>query len=515
MKFHRVVLGSIIALALLLSAAPASAETPPPYVLAINGLPRVSQVLQGVISGGYVRQPGDVVSFTWLVADRPVGSGWSFTPAPAHVDQMVSLAVRIERAGSVHFEGRVTASRPVVPGLLSGYVRIDGEPFVGFTVGVRSQVEPSTATFTYQWTLDGTPIPGAVSKSLALTPAMVGRNVGLVVTAAAPGYTTAAFSDSEVISDRVSLGWLSVRSPAYAGEIIGAAPSMYRPVDTVFSYQWLLDGVVLPGLTKDCLFLRPEWAGRKVEVRVTGTYPGLKPMLPASVAVRVTSMRLQQAPSLGIWQQPASFEAAVTLWPDRTTVSGYQWYRADTEDGPEVLIPGATSAKLPLGSSDQFKFFRVKATVTPPDGQAIRMQSNLRPYWVDPYTTPGTHSYNGRLWRTSCEPYSVTTRCRTDIWATTVTSVGGRYVQRNGWSFNNLTYLASPYRYWRTNPLANPGTWTDKAGRRWKTECYATTQPRNCRTFVWSTYIASQETAGGWTYFPIQGWVFNNQVITT
>ena len=86
---------------------------------------------------------------------------------------------------------------------------------------------------------------------------------------------------------------------------------------------------------------------------------------------------------------------------------------------------------------------------------------------LDVYTTPGTHHLNGRDWRTTCEPYSATTRCRTEIYATTVTQVGGRFVPRNGWYFNNLTYVASPRALWAGNPLGHTGAWTDTMRSMW------------------------------------------------
>ncbi len=90
---------------------------------------------------------------------------------------------------------------------------------------------------------------------------------------------------------------------------------------------------------------------------------------------------------------------------------------------------------------------------------------------VDVYTTPGTHYVNGRDWRTTCEPYSQTQRCRTEIKATQVTQVGGVFTPRTDWYFNNLTYVASPRSLWEGNPLGNPGVWTAADGREWRTDC--------------------------------------------
>lgn len=79
---------------------------------------------------------------------------------------------------------------------------------------------------------------------------------------------------------------------------------------------------------------------------------------------------------------------------------------------------------------------------------------------------------NGRFWYTACEPYSQTTRCTTQIWATQVEFVGGRFVGSTGWKCNNLTYLPGMTRaQWSQNPLGQTGTWVSDEGRRWRTEC--------------------------------------------
>lgn len=139
---------------------------------------------------------------------------------------------------------------------------------------------------------------------------------------------------------------------------------------------------------------------------------------------------------------------------------------------------------------------------------------------VDVYTTPGTHSVNGRQWRTACEPYSQTTRCRTEIWATQVAQVRGRFVQSNGWVFNNLSYVASPRSLWRGNPLAANGavrgniTWTAKDGRTWRTECdTAATGRHGCRSYTRSKVIESFTASSGNRGFRWSTtWVFNNIV---
>ncbi len=132
----------------------------------------------------------------------------------------------------------------------------------------------------------------------------------------------------------------------------------------------------------------------------------------------------------------------------------------------------------------------------------------------DLYSTPGFHRVNGRNWYTSCEPYSQTVRCRTEIWATQLEYRSGKFVSNTGWHFNNLTYLPLMTRAkWGTNPLANAGTFTSDS-RKWKTECDTAETGRNgCRSWIWSNPIQATRTAdGSYTYTRVEKWVFNNIV---
>lgn len=139
--------------------------------------------------------------------------------------------------------------------------------------------------------------------------------------------------------------------------------------------------------------------------------------------------------------------------------------------------------------------------------------------WKNPqdvYTTPGHHYVSDREWRTTCEPYSQTTRCRSEIWATTITHTGGRYVAQNGWAFNNLTYLPLMTRsQWASNPLARTGNFTS-AGRQWRTECdTATTGRGGCRSYIYAVNVVEsrQNSNGSWSYHNVNKWVFNNVVL--
>ena len=141
-----------------------------------------------------------------------------------------------------------------------------------------------------------------------------------------------------------------------------------------------------------------------------------------------------------------------------------------------------------------------------------------RPVFVGtvPYTVEGIHLHNGRQWSTTCEVYSQTERCRTEIWATVVERVGDKYVRKTDWAFNNLTYL--PYMTrdkWAANPLGYTGEWTASDNSQWRTECdTANTGGNACRSYRMTTvYHAIPKPGGGYTFGQENKWVFNNQVL--
>ncbi|GAA4907594.1 hypothetical protein GCM10025789_28870 [Tessaracoccus lubricantis] len=134
------------------------------------------------------------------------------------------------------------------------------------------------------------------------------------------------------------------------------------------------------------------------------------------------------------------------------------------------------------------------------------------------YTTPGLWDYNGRKWKTSCEAYSATERCRTEIWATQILYKAGTFSRVDGWAFNNLTYKPSPRSLWKGNPLGgngvvgHAGQWTAADGRQWRVECdTASTGRGGCRSYAMAK-VAEATSPGAATYHVVDKWLFNNIV---
>lgn len=210
----------------------------------------------------------------------------------------------------------------------------------------------------------------------------------------------------------------------------------------------------------------------------------------------------------------------VTTKGTSTTVTGLangsgHWF---TVQAINEVGPGPKSQMSPMVTPRASKPAPTPTPVPKPTPPATSKPTP--PAALDVYTTPGTHTVNGRQWRTRCEPYSETERCRTEIWATQVSHVNSQFVQSNGWVFNNLTYAPSPRSLWRYNPLGAHGMtggteqWVAADGRKWRTECdTAVTGRGGCRSYIEASVVETHTTSTGQREFRwVTKWILNNMV---
>lgn len=207
---------------------------------------------------------------------------------------------------------------------------------------------------------------------------------------------------------------------------------------------------------------------------------------------------------------PAIDTASVTGKVFGTTTTPTHTPTPSVSASPTATASPSVSASPPISASPSASS-SPSATATTPSGTPSA-PSTTQP--TDIYSTPGFHIQGGRNWYTACEPYSQTTRCRTEIWSTQVDLINGAFVKNTGWHFNNLTYLPQMTRAaWQNNPLGVTGSFTSQ-GRQWRTECdTAVTGRGGCRSYIWTDKVGStQQANGSWKYAKESDWVFNNMV---
>ncbi|MDM4764180.1 carboxypeptidase-like regulatory domain-containing protein, partial [Galbitalea sp. SE-J8] len=169
-----------------------------------------------------------------------------------------------------------------------GHPTVSGSP----DVGARLTAHPGTWSpvpqlVSYQWLVDGRPLPGSVSPSLTVPKSAAGKHVSVVVTAAAAGYTTAT-ATSPVITIHKVIAKSPKPKTTTTGRV-GAAiavKAMKWPAKTKVSYQWYRNGKPIKKATKAKYTITKADRGKKITLRVTGRKPGYTSVTKIVVAVK-------------------------------------------------------------------------------------------------------------------------------------------------------------------------------------------------------------------------------------
>lgn len=387
----------------------------------------------------------------------------------------------------------------------------------GQTITPQVNVERDDATLSYQWFLGQEVLPGATSHSLVLTEDMASRIPSLRVTATLAPYTDAVATDSTncpVLPSKVTPGAVHVVGSSTVGSQIYPKMTGWLPEGRVqYTTEWLVNG---ESIDSEVLTLLPEWVGTQVRVRVTGRGGAMQPASVESPPMTVQPGRFTAMPRPSVTGTATVgwvLSAASAAWTPQAGLS-WQWRRIDPS-GADAAVAGATKPLYRVTGADEGMQLYVVATGSA-TGRITSSSSSAPtpPVAFNVYTTPGQRTVNGRQWRTTCAPYSRTSRCRTEIWATQVKISDRAFVKTTGWVFNNLTYLPSPRALWEGNYLGMDFEWNG-SGREWRTECDTKITGKNaCRSYIWTDFITSSQGAGGvWSYRQDAGWVFNNQVL--
>lgn len=477
-------------------------------------------------------------TYEWLVDDVLTPSTHPFdpsTPSPwpdrfflreEHLGAQVAVRAVLDLAdgsamtlvseAAVVAEGVILANPPVIVGKMLIGETLSVDPKVVYPL---DGVEISS----YQWFHSGYHrIANATGPTLRLTEDLRGfRDIRVELTATKPGWRPSqqrsVRSEAVVLPAKIQTGSLRLVS-LRAGEY-GWYEGWRREGDELDTVEWLIDGKLVSRAANGGLVLNGEWVGKSLEVKVTRSRADVAAVTIKSPAVIILPPRDPQF----VRVEPISAAAGWPIEVEVPETPGYRttitWYRSDAYNGRRSDISGATSRLYRLTAADVGHDVGVRVELRGASGETVEAFDGEVTSLVtfNLYTTPGEHLVNDRRWRTTCEKYSQTLRCRTDIVATQVVEVDGRWTQRTGWVFNNLTYLPLPSTHtWAGNPLAHNGEWTDGAGRQWRTDCNPETVGQNtCRTYITAHVTqAHARRGGGWDYVTSKVWVFNNMLYT-
>lgn len=102
------------------------------------------------------------------------------------------------------------------------------------------------------------------------------------------GRTTSTTLSYEVVRGTFVLGTKSSMIGGFrVGETVSAVTPRTTPTATSYSYQWLMDGVDVPGATEATYSVRPTDSNKRISVRVTASRPGYDDLVSESNRVLV------------------------------------------------------------------------------------------------------------------------------------------------------------------------------------------------------------------------------------
>ena len=332
-------------------AAGVLTATPVP---SITGTPQVGSKLTAV-AGTW--SPASVAkTYQWSKDGAAIAGATASTYTIAAVDVGGAIAVSVtgSRAG---FTSVTRTSDPVsvASGILtpSPTPTVTGTAEIGLALtAVPGTWGPGTVTKAYQWQRDGVDIAGATLTKYTLVAADLGASVTVTVTGSRAGFTSQSRTSAAVVPVAGVLtatptptitGTLSV------GKTLTAHAGTWKPSPVALSYQWLRNGVPIPGGAAPSYVLAGADLGVEITVAVTGSRAGFTSVTTTSIETTpiAAGTLVGAVPTIsGTVKAGSVLTAAPGAWTPAPDAFGYKWLR----DG--APIAGATSASYLLGSAD-------------------------------------------------------------------------------------------------------------------------------------------------------------------
>jgi surface antigen len=277
----------------------------------ITGEPRVGATLSAT-AGTWNPQDVDVL-YEWRAGGQTLqtGSQSTYTLTPAETGKQVRVKVTASKLGYPTASAFSDfAPRVEVPEIVNTEPpTISGTPQVDQTLTAkRGRWSPpgKADSRTFRWSADGAPIAGASTRSLTLTPALVGKAISVTVEVSRAGYQSVA-ATSAPTSPVTAASLTPDQQPRLTGafrlgETLTLEPGTASP-DATRSVQWLRGGEPVRQATGLRYRLTADDLGQSITARVTWTKPGYRALAldasRAGVVRSVTSLTAQIEPRAG------------------------------------------------------------------------------------------------------------------------------------------------------------------------------------------------------------------------
>ncbi len=272
-------------------------------------------------------------------------------PRGSHPGEALVVGSRVLMAADDGVLGRELWSVPlsaltVQPFTAAPTPTISGSARYGSTLTASAGAwSPAPSAFAWQWLREGVPITGATGASYVPVAADLGKRLSARVTASLAGRQTTTRTSAPTAAV-VPATFTTTSTPTISGtarlkQVVTANAGSWAPTPTSFAYQWLRDGVAIPGATAATYAAVVDDVNHRLAVRVTGVRSGFTSVTRQSAAtLPVTGWTFTTAPAPTVSGTPRLKQTVTAdpgTWAPVPTTFAYQWYR----DG--VAISGATA----------------------------------------------------------------------------------------------------------------------------------------------------------------------------
>jgi hypothetical protein len=341
------------------SSAQTLVLTPNPV---ISGVDKVGSSLS-VVVGAW--DSGVSLSYQWLRngAAVPGATGNSYLLSSADLGVGISVTVTGTKPG---FSSVAKSSSQFIVRanlVLTPIPTVSGVPSPGNSLSVVPGVWDSGVLLSYQWLRNGAAVPDATGTSYVLTSADAGASFAVRVTGTKPGAPSIARLSLSVVIAAVPKNMTLTPVPLISGfpKVGGSLQAVVGAWDSgvSLSYQWLRNGVAVPGATLQIYQVTQADSGAAVTVSVSGTRLGFNSVtrVSASLGIAVNQIQvLTPIPQItGVPLEGNSLSVIPGVWDSGVSLS-YQWMRND------VAVRGANGSNYVLSLGDRGARFGVTVT---------------------------------------------------------------------------------------------------------------------------------------------------------
>jgi len=312
--------------------------------LTLTGTPTLGSTLQAkAISWDFT----STISYQWLRDGNPIANAQANSYIITSADLGHNISIRVSAAKPNFSSAVITSANQLVSNPKASVAAISGSAVVGGILTASPSENDSTRVL-YRWYREGRLISGASFATYVPLPTDYLKSITVSTTVNQPGFAVVTTTSKPVV---IQAGTISAPTIGIAGGNSMAQTLLFNatiPAGVKASYQWLNDGVAIPGATKTSYVLKATDVSHNVSVKVTLSRTAYNTLVLTTDLVPVVAGVQTKQPMVnitGISVVGKTISGVPGTW-DSGVKQSYQWLRDGT------VIPNAVSKTYKLTAAD-------------------------------------------------------------------------------------------------------------------------------------------------------------------